>query len=406
MCTLAVCAAGATGVVGRKFTSIDNNQLAAPVTTTIGPPPSYFTQKQDHFDSSNTNTWQQAFYVNATYWEGPDSGAPVFLCVGGEGPPLDGSVVVASPHCNVAVEWLEETKALMFAVEHRYYGCHNVSACPYKDTDKKPLQYLSSRQAIEDLAGFHAFATGEYKLTEANKWVSFGGSYPGMLAGWFRVKHPELVHASVASSAPVVAILDMRGYNDVTAEAYAVESVGGSANCTAAIAKGHARLGELMNTTEGRQEIAEAFAGVNAKELGTRAGQRNFAGEGVASFPAQSNDPSCTEAGCNIDLICKIMTDTTVGDEVARLAKLRSTQMDSGVLQLHDAKRSERKAEAVVSNGAASELPLDYWYAHCCKPVVCFVCPTHHWSDVVRLFLQVPTPVSYTHLTLPTIYSV
>lgn len=26
----------------------------------------------------------------------------------------------------------------------------------------------------------------EYALTEANKWVSFGGSYPGMLAGWFR----------------------------------------------------------------------------------------------------------------------------------------------------------------------------------------------------------------------------
>ena len=320
----------------------------------IGPPPSFFTQKQDHFDPANTNTWQQAFYVNSTFWEGAESGAPVFLCVGGEGPPLDGSVVVASPHCNVAVEWLQETKALMFAVEHRYYGCHNSSACPYKLTDKKPLQYLSSRQAIEDLAGFHEYATSTYNLTTANKWVSFGGSYPGMLAGWFRVVHPELVHAAVASSAPVVAILDMRGYNDVTAEAYAVESVGGSEACTAAIKTGHAKIGQLMNTTTGREEIAAAFHGVNAESLATRAGQRNFAGEGVAQFPAQANDPACTDAGCNIALICSTMTNTTIGDEVARLAAVRNAQLESGVLQLHQ--RGPSSKQQII------QYPdLDYW---------------------------------------------
>ena len=68
--------------------------------------------------------------MNDTFWV-PGSDAPIFLCVGGEGPQLDGSVLVASPHCNNAVEWLPETKALMLAVEHRYYGCHNESACPY-----------------------------------------------------------------------------------------------------------------------------------------------------------------------------------------------------------------------------------------------------------------------------------
>lgn len=75
----------------------------------------YVLQNQDNFDGSNTNSWLQAFYVNDSYWV-PGSNAPVFLCVGGEGPPLDGSVVRASPHCNVAVEYLQETKALMFAV--------------------------------------------------------------------------------------------------------------------------------------------------------------------------------------------------------------------------------------------------------------------------------------------------
>ena len=343
-------AMAATAVTARPLLSMDSS--SAPTSSEkIGPDPSYFTQEQDHFDEHNDNTWQQAYYVNATYWEGPGSTAPVFLCVGGEGPPLDGSVVVASPHCNIAVEWLEETKAIMFAVEHRYYGCHNMSACPYKLTDKDPLKYLSSHQAIEDLATFHAHATEEYNLTSSNKWVSFGGSYPGMLAGWFRVKHPELVHASVASSAPVSAILDMTGYNDVTAEAYSVESVGGSKSCTEAIAKGHAFIGALMNTTDGRAQLAEEF-NVHASTLATAAGRRNFAGFGVAAFPAQSNDPSCTDPGCNIKLVCEVMTNTTIGNEVSRLAELRKIQLDSGVLQLSDDSDSE-----------GSNAVLDYWYA-------------------------------------------
>ncbi len=351
----------APGVVAarRATNGMDSVSADSPLTSKqqLGPPPSFFTQKQDHFDPSNTHTWQQAYYVNATYWAGPGSSAPVFLCVGGEGPALDGSVVVASPHCNVAVEWLPETKGLMFAVEHRYYGCHNESACPYTASTKNPLQFLSSRQAIEDLAQFHAFATSEYNLSAVtNKWVSFGGSYPGMLAGWFRVKHPELVHAAVASSAPVVAILDMQGYNDVTAEAYAATSVGGSAACTEAIATGHATIGTMMNTTAGRESLAKSFVGVTAASLATYQGQLSFAGFGVAAFPAQSNDPTCTDAGCNIDLVCQIMTNTALGDEVARLAHLRSVQVTSGVLRLDD---DADDHEGGNHKGASDD--YDYW---------------------------------------------
>ena len=123
--------------------------------------------------------------------------------MGGEGPALDGSAVVDSEHCSVASQWLPETKALMFAVEHRYYGCHNASACPVSSMKPGPdsgLKYLSSRQALADLANFHRIAVDEYALSDANKWVSFGGSYPGMLAGWFRLKFPNLIHASIASS--------------------------------------------------------------------------------------------------------------------------------------------------------------------------------------------------------------
>ena len=89
--------------------------LRAPPPMRRGPPPRYFTTLVDHFDKGNMRTWQQAYYVNDTFWV-PGSDAPVFVCVGGEGPPLDGSVVVSSPHCSNAVDWLPETGALMFAV--------------------------------------------------------------------------------------------------------------------------------------------------------------------------------------------------------------------------------------------------------------------------------------------------
>eukprot|EP01059_Diplonema_ambulator_P031121 TRINITY_DN5628_c0_g1_i2.p1 TRINITY_DN5628_c0_g1~~TRINITY_DN5628_c0_g1_i2.p1 ORF type:complete len:502 (+),score=157.98 TRINITY_DN5628_c0_g1_i2:98-1603(+) len=294
----------------------------------LGPAPEYFVQYQDHFDGANTKTWNQAYYVNATYWK-PGSDAPIFLCVGGEGPPLDGSVVVASPHCNVAVEWLQETGALMFAVEHRYYGCHNLSACPVPEPALPgALKYLSSRQALGDLAQFHAYAVRRYNLTTRNKWVSFGGSYPGMLAGWFRLKFPHLVHASVASSAPVKAQVDMRGYNDVVASAFSVsdQGVGGSPACTANIANGHQTIGQMFNTTEGRQTLSQLF-GHTPDWYESTSNQASFAGNGVASFPAQSNDPACTQPACNIGKICAIMTDASLGDNVQRLAHLRKTQM-------------------------------------------------------------------------------
>merc|ERR1719271_1746071 len=105
--------------------------------------------------------------MNDTFWR-PGSDAPVFLCVGGEGPPLDGSAVVSSVHCNIAVEWLAETGALMFALEHRFYGCHNMSACPVQDLSRKDsLKYLSSSQAIEDIKHFVEQMNLEYKLSSA-----------------------------------------------------------------------------------------------------------------------------------------------------------------------------------------------------------------------------------------------
>ena len=54
------------------------------------------------------------------------------------------------------------------------------------------LKFLNSEQALADLAAFRQAMAEKYNLT-TNKWLAFGGSYPGSLSAWFRLKYPHLV---------------------------------------------------------------------------------------------------------------------------------------------------------------------------------------------------------------------
>lgn len=54
------------------------------------------------------------------------------------------------------------------------------------------LKYLSSEQALADLATFHEAMIPLFSLTSSNRWIMFGGSYPGALSAWFRYKYPHL----------------------------------------------------------------------------------------------------------------------------------------------------------------------------------------------------------------------
>ena len=84
--------------------TIDNTMQSSSTNSDITyPSPQVFAnQRQDHFSGDNANVWGQYYYVNDTFWKGATSNAPIFLCVGGEGPAFDGSVVVDSVHCSNA----------------------------------------------------------------------------------------------------------------------------------------------------------------------------------------------------------------------------------------------------------------------------------------------------------------
>jgi predicted alpha/beta superfamily hydrolase len=73
------------------------------------------------------------------------------------------------------------------------------------------LKYLTSEQALADLAYFIEGMNADYSLTSKNKWIVFGGSYPGSLAAWARFKYPHLIHGAMSASGPLLAKKDFKG---------------------------------------------------------------------------------------------------------------------------------------------------------------------------------------------------
>lgn len=80
-----------------------------------------------------------------------------------------------------------------------------------RDISVENLKFLSSEQALADLANFIESKNKEYGFTGDVKWIAFGGSYPGSLAAWLREKYPNLVYGAVSSSGPLLAKADFMG---------------------------------------------------------------------------------------------------------------------------------------------------------------------------------------------------
>lgn len=237
------------------------------------------------------------------------------------------------------VELAPKHGALLVALEHRYYG---VSMPNPGDYSTENLQWLSTEQALEDLAGFITMINSDYSLSSANRWVTWGGSYPGMMAAMARLRFPHLVFATVSSSSPLQAAVDFPGYNNVVAESMANPLVGGSDACRAVIVEGHKQIGELLKTESGRRDLESTFNVCVPRSLEDPLNQEQFAGDGVVYLPVQSNDPSCTTDLCDIGRICsfltssevavpKVTTVNTMPAELLQLAALSAKQSSSCV---------------------------------------------------------------------------
>jgi hypothetical protein len=317
----------------------------------------YITQKLDHFSSKTSLTFQQRYFYTTRYThvsnpvenennlrgstvQNKDSSVPTysFICMGGEGPSLDKSVLLNSPHCSgdmLALAKILSTErnanVHVFAIEHRYYGKSYPSfpdgSSPVSNDN---LVYLSSRQALADLAHFITYVKEEYNLSDHVPFITFGGSYPGVLAASARLKYPHLVHAAVSSSAPLQVQLDFYGYKDWVAKDLANEKVGGSQECLNVIQEGHIAIAEILQPgpTDGKEMIKDMFNLCSIDDLNDPKSIRAFLGDGVVDIDVQENDPSCDEGLCNISKICDFLTDESKSssDPIEALAKLSRYQ--------------------------------------------------------------------------------
>lgn len=158
----------------------------------------YYQQLIDHHQPS-LGMFAQRYYIDESFSNSNNS--PVFFYICGE------AACKKSALMGEIRMFAEKYHAKLVALEHRYYGVSQ----PFSSLTTNNLQYLTTDNALNDLAAFQTAISKEKQWT--GKWVAFGGSYPGSLSAYYRLKHPELVVGSLASSAPVMAKEDFDEYD-------------------------------------------------------------------------------------------------------------------------------------------------------------------------------------------------
>ncbi|KAH9102796.1 hypothetical protein AeMF1_020710 [Aphanomyces euteiches] len=135
-------------------------------------------------------------------------------------------------------------------VIHRFYG----QSQPRPDLTVESLKYLTSYQALKDFVAVQQHIIEQRNLTSANKWVAFGGSYSGVLAGFVRAMFPNNFVGSVANSAPVWAKTNFVEYSEKVA--YGLKFFGGD-KCLNNVGQAMKDFHALMVST--KQEDADLF---------------------------------------------------------------------------------------------------------------------------------------------------
>ncbi|KAL4577696.1 hypothetical protein LXL04_013807 [Taraxacum kok-saghyz] len=170
----------------------------------------WFNQTLDHFSPYDHRKFGQRYYEYLDEFKFPHG--PIFLKICGEGA-CNG---ISNDYMSILAK---KFGAALVTLEHRYYG----KSSPFKSLTTKNLQFLSSKQALFDLAAFRQFyqesLNSKLKRTNTeNPWFVFGVSYSGALSAWFRLKFPHLTCGSLASSAVVNAVYNFTEFDQQVGE--------------------------------------------------------------------------------------------------------------------------------------------------------------------------------------------
>ncbi|KAJ0097149.1 hypothetical protein Patl1_29049 [Pistacia atlantica] len=176
----------------------------------------WFNQTLDHFSPYDHRQFEQRYYEFLDYFRPAENG-PIFLKICGESA-CNG---ITNDYISVLAK---KFGAAVVSLEHRYYG----KSSPFKSLSTENLRYLSSKQALFDLAVFRQRYQESLNLkhnreSTENPWFVFGVSYSGALSAWFRLKFPHLTCGSLASSAVVLAVYNFTEFDQQIGESAGAE---------------------------------------------------------------------------------------------------------------------------------------------------------------------------------------
>ena len=150
-------------------------------------------QPIDHFGTPK-GTYQERYCIYDQFYDKSKPDAPMFFYVGNESP-----VTLYINASGLMWEHGKEMGAVLVWAEHRFEGTS------YPDLAGVPDCAVAgtSAQALADYIALIKVLKGEYGGAEMPV-IAFGGSYGGMLAGWIRIRYPEIITGAIAASAPVI----------------------------------------------------------------------------------------------------------------------------------------------------------------------------------------------------------
>merc|ERR1712002_205565 len=274
------------------------------------PPAQMFQQELDHFSATENRTWNQRYWENMEFY---NDGGPAFIMIGGEGEASAGWMQYGQWY-----KWAEQQGAAMFQLEHRYYG----KSQPVEDMSTENMVYLSSRQGLEDLGHFIAAMNTKHSLSGA--WITFGGSYPGSLSAWMRLRFPHLVSGAVSSSGPLLAKLDFLEYLQVVKDALDTTGPG----CNIALTEAITQAEMMLKDSEAWDLLSSLFLTCSPLDGDNEMDAKSFIEllidnlAGIVQYNGLQNQ--------DIFSICSIMTDRSLGSPLERLAEVNTLMLSEG----------------------------------------------------------------------------
>ncbi|KAF4655688.1 Thymus-specific serine protease, partial [Perkinsus chesapeaki] len=204
---------------------------------------------------------------------------------------------------NYIVHAAKDLGASIAIVEQRYTG----TSLPTKEFSVGTLKkFFTVPQSVQDVA---LVGQNIKSRLPGIRIILFGCSAGGVVAALVRKYYPLTFDGAILSSAPLKFQLEYREYTEVVEKDSSNRGLGGSTQCLSALKGAHSTIGEKLASPEGRRLLEKTFD-IHEGDLETREVQTTLTFNGrLAHVVVQFNDPQCKGEYCNVEKVCKKLTE-------------------------------------------------------------------------------------------------